>query len=244
MGAVATLNDQRILSSGRLILPSGLEDNLEFFHIMTNGLAASLNNWANTGEAIKVGSPVANDGYMSFRSGADYFTSVLTEPHEGTYLAVCRQTSSDTGSNTSRAYWIGTHNGSGANIGAGLFSTSATQVASNALMINSALTTAAITAIITDTPTTWGIRLQTFSDTVDKTYNATLNISNQVTPGAGYIRSPSLRKVNIGSSSGNTFGGTNDILLAVAWSRVLTDAERTVAVNLARNFAAAKGIAV
>ncbi len=250
MGAVATINDNRILTgASRLILPGTLGVSLEFLHICTNGVDFALRNFAvdsaglAKNNATKVGTPVVNAGYLSLHSGADYLLTDMTETLAGTLLSVCRQVGADGGTVASRPNFIGTYAGGGASTGVSMYPSSATTIIGAANTVNATPTYQSPAGSIADTPTSWGTRMFSFDNTAIKMRNGTTGLEGSAAPTAGYTRNVSARKVIIGGGVGTAFGGFNDVVLAMGWSRVLTDVEKASVTAWATRFAAVNGVA-
>ncbi|MBV2147875.1 hypothetical protein KRZ98_06170 [Sphingobium sp. AS12] len=70
-----------IPGAARLSLPRGLDPTgLEWVHFMTHGAAVALRNWApGKDDAIVTGSPIEHDGYLELRSSFNYLTMHLTD---------------------------------------------------------------------------------------------------------------------------------------------------------------------
>ena len=222
-----TTEVDRLISSGRILLPGTLNDGLDFVHMLTDGLALSLLNLAGGGSPATVtGAPTVNNGYLSLTGGSKFLTTATQDRVAQTFMVSGRLTSVGTGI-ASRIVFAGNFSGSNGTsfyVGStGLFGAAYYQTApaSGAFAIRT--TPAAPIVGVND----WLCAIVSFDDAGIDVYNMTNGTTSNYNASTQGGRSLTANNVTIGSR--NTLTGNGDVIRAMGWNRRLTADERAAA---------------
>ncbi|AJP72918.1 hypothetical protein [Sphingomonas hengshuiensis] len=233
-------------NAAKLVMPGTLGSDLEFLHLLTDGVDTALRNWAEgKPSAISIGSPTAASGYLSLRSGTSYLqTGVIDVAGDVTMLVVGRDTG-DKSADSARFCYVGSNN----LLGILTSSSSQTRLTMRATQDGGATGTS--TASLVANPNGWacliGTAFQTgvSSSTADDPtlYDMGAGTSGTANYNTPYARAPTGAAFTIGHWGANQTG-PGDIALAAAWSRVLSVSERTQAYAWAKALVATKGLSI
>ncbi|MGW8202967.1 hypothetical protein ACWGM0_10520 [Sphingomonas bisphenolicum] len=237
-------------AAAELILPSTLGDHLEFLHVGVAGVDAFLRNWAKgKANARQIGSAVDGEGYVSLRSGANYLETSFTDVGDDiTYLFVARETGPVDATTATRFVFGGNY---GASTSTSFMAGSVTGPRMQATYSNnggSTVTTVSGAALASGFACLIGTAAKTgLSSSNDDGPTIRNMTSGAVGVGAvndGYVRTNPNKAVLIGSGYSSVYGGTGDVVLAMAWSRLLTSSERLDAYAWAKMLASTVDIAI
>ncbi|MGW8201908.1 hypothetical protein ACWGM0_05085 [Sphingomonas bisphenolicum] len=237
-------------AAAELILPSTLDDHLEFLHVGVAGVDAFMRNWAKgKANARQIGTPVDGDGYISLRSGASYLeTGFIDIGGDLTYLFVGRETGDVDATTATRFMFGGNY---GASTSASFIAGSVTGPRMQATYSNnggSTITTVSGAAVAAGFSCLIGTAAKTgltaSNDDGPTIRNMTSGVVGVGALNDGYVRTNPNKAALIGSGYSSVYGGAGDILLAMAWSRILSTSERLDAYAWAKLLASTVDIAI
>lgn len=237
-------------AAAELILPGTLDTGLEFLHVGVAGPEAFLRNWAKgKANARQIGAPVDGDGFVSLHSAANYLeTSFVDIGEDITYLFVARETGTVDATPATRFMFGGNY---GASPSTSFMAGSVTGPRMQAAYSNnggSTITTVSGAVLASDFSCLIGTAAKTgLTSTNDDGPTIRNMTSGGIGVGAlndGYVRTNPNKAILIGSGYSSVYGGSGDVVLAMAWSRLLTSSERLDAYAWAKLLASTVDIAI